>query len=91
MFPNQVLGHLASFLCCFYNIAKCICRQFSLSLFVFFWVVVFLSLGSSLFGSNATKSTGLFGSTQAGSSLFGQTSAANTASFGGETNKLFDI
>ncbi|XP_027054853.1 nuclear pore complex protein Nup98-Nup96-like isoform X3 [Pocillopora damicornis] len=40
------------------------------------------SAGSSLFGSNATKGTGLFGSTQAGSSLFGQTSAANTANFG---------
>ena len=57
----------------------------------FFGLSFFLSLGSSLFGSNATKGTGLFGSTQAGSSLFGQTSAANTASFGGETNKLFDI
>ena len=91
MFPNQVLGHLASFLCCFYNIAKCILSSIFFVLICFFWVVVFLSLGSSLFGSNATKGTGLFGSTQAGSSLFGQTSAANTANFGGETNKLFDI
>lgn len=91
MFPNQVLGQWPVSYAVFITLLNVFCRQFSLSLFVFFWVVVFLSLGSSLFGSSATKGAGLFGSTQAGSSLFGQTSAANTASFGGETNKLFDI